>query len=452
MTGKDASNGRSLTRRRLLQVAAGSTLLAGCNSPAGPVVRTEPGGATETPPADTETATPGALQYHGISFDRVVDAVADLGFDDTGSEPIDEAFAEAYRTGTLIEFPPGEYLVEEEHSGEGVSRFGIRGTGDTRRDVRLTPTEGTALMWLRAVDAGPHLLENLSFDERSDDSTQLSVWLQTTGGSVVREVEWLGRTPADSENRYSLAAECVDEAGVLTIDGIYAGLDEPAKPVDYPNGVEFVRAGPEHLGEVVLRNPVIHGRNSSATRYTRPPGVLTIVGGEFVNNQNANIRFGAGDHPSKVSSATGCHVRVDAGSDGTSDAIRVDASQQGYAGAIFRGITVEWEKTDGRGVISVPQWGGHGSAAFFDCVVYNGGERTPTVSVSPVPNGDGVVQPPRKAIHVENCSFTGPGQGFICVDRPGSEIVDSCIDMANAPISGFETSDVSRSDCRRPSD
>lgn len=453
MNNRSTCTRRRCTRRRVLQTAAGSILLAGCSGRGQPSTGTDSGGSVGSPSVGgTRTSTPTKREYRGITFDRILDAVDDLGFDDTGGEPIDEPFDEAYRTGTLIEFPPGEYLVAGEHDGRGVSRFGILGTGATHRDTRITPTEGTALEWLKAVDAGSHLIENLSFHERSDDTTQLSVWLRTTGGSVVKDVEWLGRTPDDSGVSYTLTAECVDVDGVLSVDGLYAGLDEPAKTVDYPDGVQFIRAGPHHKGEVVLRDPVIHNRNSSATRYTWPTGVLTIIGGEFVNNENANIRFGAGDHPTKVSSATGSYVRVDADSEGTNDAVRVDANNQGYSGAVFRELAIEWRKTQGRGVISFPRFGGHGSATFYDCVVHNAGSETNTVSASAVQNTEDVVQPPNTSVHFENCSFTGSGLGFTCVARPGSSIVDSCIDMPRASIEGFETNSISRSHCRRPDD
>jgi len=385
-----------------------------------------------------------ARTYYGIAFDTVLDAVEDLGFDNTGTEPIDDAFEAAYESGTLIEFPPGEYLTGREHEGNDVSRFGIRGLGASRRDVQIKPVEGTALKWLNATNSGPHLVENLSLHERSDDTSQLSLRLTTSDGSVLKNVEWLGRTPNDSGVGYSLAAEVTDQDGVFVIDGLYAGLDEPAMEVSYPNGVAFLRSGPLHEGEVVLRDPVIHERNSAATRSTAPTGVLTIEGGEFVNNQNANIRFGAGDHPSKVSSATGCYVKVD-GSRNSGDAVRVEAGDNGYSGAMFRDLEIEWSKKASRGVITIPGYATHGRAEFYDCVVRNDGADTLTV------NAAATSTPNKKdAVVFENCSFIGSGRGFDAANRDGSVIRNSCIDMPNASIETFATENVKRADCREP--
>ncbi|QSG07764.1 Uncharacterized protein HSR122_0353 [Halapricum desulfuricans] len=380
--------------------------------------------------------------YHGLTFDRVLNGVEDLGFDPTGQEPIDALFENAYESGTLIELPPGEYRIESEHVGSTVSRFGLRGLGTSRRDVQIVPTSGMALKWLKAVGAGPHLLENLSFQERSDDKTQVSLWLTTSDGSVIKNVEWLGRTPPDKNIGYSLAAEVTEVDGVFVIDGIYAGLDEPATVVDYPNGVAFVRSGPTHEGEVILRNPVIHGRNSNATRSTAPTGVMTIQGGEFVNNQNTNIRFGAGDHPTKVSSATGSYVKVD-GSRNSADAIRLNGGERVFSGAVFRDIHVEWTKDRGRAVIALPEFSSHGRTEFYDCVIHNDGQNTPTVKAAPTSISDDEVV-------FENCVFTGQGGGFITRDRPGSVIRNSCIDMPNASISGFKTENITNGDCALP--
>jgi len=376
----------------------------------------------------------------GVEFDTVVDAVEDLGLDNTGSEPIGDAFDDAYESGTLVEFPPGQYRVDELHQGNNVSRFGIRGAGTSRRDVQFVPTSGVAVKWLKAVGAGPHLLENFSVNERSDDASQLSVWLRTSGGSVIKNVEWLGRTPDDSELGYSLTAEVTDEDGIFVVDGLTAGLDEAAKSVQYPDGVEFLRAGPNHRGEVLLRDPVIHERNSNAVRYTAGPGVLTVEGGELVNNQNANLRFGPGDHPSKVSSATGTYIRIDDSSTGSVDALRLSSRIDGRSGSVLRGLDIEWTKSDGRGVITVPEFGGHGSAGFYDCYVHNDGDL-PTVDADPVSISS-------DAIVFQNCIFTGSGGGFDAGNRSGSVIRNSCVSIPDVSYGGFDTENVS-SNCNR---
>jgi len=403
----------------------------------------------ETASGPDETTGPTATgdahpMYHGVCFDTAENAVEDLGMDETGSEPIDDALNGALESGTVIEFPPGEYLIESQHVVEGLDRIGLHGLTSNRRDVRFLTPQGEAS---RPIDGGPSgvgafVMENVSFDERSDDSTLISLLLRTIGDTVVRNVEFLGRTPADNVGSFgfSINAEVTEQDGVARFEQIYAGLDEPATEVTYPDGVGFLRGGPEHVGAVVLRNPVIHERNSSATRYTGSRGVLTVQGGEFVNNQNANIRLSAGNHPSKVSSVDGAYVKVD-GSRDSADAVRVDSSSNGYAGAVFRNLTIEWSKETARGVIAVPEFGGHGRAEFYNCAVRNDGNG----AEAPTVNAEEVSGTYDDAIILENCTFTGSGGDFIAERRFGSVIRDCCIDMPNASIEGFETTNVSSS-------
>jgi hypothetical protein len=389
--------------------------------------------------ASTETT------HYGIAFDRVVNAVEDLGMDHTGSQPIDSQLNDALQTGTLIEFPPGAYLLEESHLIEGLDRVGIRGIGTSRHDVRLVPAQGNAIKPLDSgTGAGRILVENLAFDEREDNETQLSLLLRTSGGTIVKNVEFLGRTPDDDGDRfnYTIGAEVTDVHGLAVFEEVYAGLDAPAKPVEYPNGVEFFWGGPAHNGEVIFRNPVIHRRNSNGVRFTNSSGVVTLLGGEFVNNQNANVRFGAGTHPSKVSSATDTYIRVDEDVVNVSDALRVSGDGDD-AGAVFRNIHIEWGDVNGRGVITFPSFDPHGRAEFYDCVVHNVRQDTPTVWAAPVSIDD-------DSVVFEACAFSGTGGGFIANSRSGSVIRDSCIDMSNASIHGFETEGVSSNNCRRP--
>jgi len=384
---------------------------------------------------------------HGITFDSVVDAVDDLGMDSSGSIPIDDALESALRSGTLVEFPPGEYLVKDRHRIEGKSRLGIRGTGSNRRDVVFRPPQGAHVRMVAAGSDGADrfLLENVSFDELSDDTSQMSLNLRSKGGTVVRNIEFLGRRPDDSKSGYAMTTGVVNENAVAVYDTVVTGLDEPAVPVDYPNGVEFFRDGPAHEGEVILRNPIIHENNSSATRYNNNSGVITIEGGEFINNQNSSIRFGAGQHPTKVSSATGCYVEID-GSRDLSDAIRLHGSSAGDAGSVYENIDVVWRNEAGRGLVAAPSFGGHGRAIFKNCRFQNENPDTLTVNAQPVSETDD------DALVFEGCHFTGDGGGLYAEDRPESAVRGSCFDMPNGSIEGFDTEYVSTSGCQSPGD
>jgi PKD repeat protein len=385
-----------------------------------------------------------------IQFDTVLNAVDDLGMDPNGNESIDATLEDAYNDRTLIEFPPGEYLISESHVNRSVSRFGIRGLGDNRRDVQFVAQKGYAGKWLNAKGVGPHLIENVSFHERDDDYSGVSFVLKTTGGTVIRNVEWLGRTPVDnkSDAGYQITVDVTNTDGVSVVENVAAGLHAPAAQAEYPNGLTFFRNSPSHKGEVILRNVVAHQRAGSGMRSTNMSGVVTVEDCEFVNCSNSNLRFGAGNHPSQVSSADGVRIVVNDDILGSlpADAVRVDSSDQGYSGAIFKNLTVEWSVNNGRGVIASSDFMDHGRAEFYNCVIRNDSQR-PTVNAQ-----EPGMNISDRAFVFENCAFTGSGGDFVAEDRPGSVIRDSCINLPNASVRGFDTQNVSSSNCRQPSD
>jgi hypothetical protein len=133
--------------------------------------------------------------YNNISFDRVVDAVEDLGMDPTGGQPIDSSFESAIETGTLIEFPPGEYLVKTDHNTHTVSRFGIRGTGDHRNDVQFLPEKGSAVSLFKNGGPGPYMIENISLHERDDEVSMMYLGLGSTRGVYAGDIEFPAPPP-----------------------------------------------------------------------------------------------------------------------------------------------------------------------------------------------------------------------------------------------------------------
>ena len=389
---------------------------------------------------------------HGITFDRVVDAVDDLGLDPSAGSPIDSTLDSALESGTLVEFPPGEYLVST--SGirvDDLDRFGIRGTGSNRNDVRFVPKQG---LKTRVIDtgtgAGTFLIENVSFDETDDPDTQMSVKTATTGNPVIKNVEWLGRTPEASSRTggdfygETIAGHVLDEDAVATYENVVIGLDAPAYPAEYPNGTMFFRIGPSHDGEVVMRNCHVEGRNSSGTRFTADNiGVCTIENCYFSDNQNASIRFGAGTHPTKKSVVRNCTVEITADANEPAEAVRV-GGRGGQAGALIEGCEITYAKDSQRGVIAAPNFGEHGAFTVRNCVVRNEGSGTPTIAAYDVATSNNTVR-------VENSSFSGSGGGFWADSRPDSVIQDSCMDVPNGSVSGFETVSCSFSGCETPS-
>ncbi|ELK51860.1 hypothetical protein D320_14585, partial [Haloferax sp. BAB-2207] len=160
--------------------------------------------------AGVASAASGPEERFGIQWDRVVNAVDDLGMDPNGNEPIDDQLDSAYESGTLIEFPPGEYLATEtQYWNDDVSRFGMVGTGSSHKDVQFvfpSGNNGEKYRFLEITSGDHHVLKNFSIQQTDDSTTTADIWMINDDGALIEDVEWLGRTPTDNDARRQLLA------------------------------------------------------------------------------------------------------------------------------------------------------------------------------------------------------------------------------------------------------
>lgn len=151
-----------------------------------------------------------------IDFRRTLDAVADLGMDSTGTDPIDDQLADT-ADGDLIQFPAGQYRFDAEFS----ERFstdetrGFEGVGD---DVRLLPGSETTEFLLDARDMTGFYLAGVTVD-RHPTAGRLGVRL-SGGRTVLRDLA-VGDSRPFSPGPPETTEEGPDR---LTIDGD-AGAD-----------------------------------------------------------------------------------------------------------------------------------------------------------------------------------------------------------------------------------
>ncbi|WP_418285036.1 hypothetical protein [Halorubrum sp. DTA46] len=311
-----------LSRRQALgAITAGFVALSGCNDIDDD---TEDPGVPE-PDEETSNVDP---DVYDIEFDRVVNAVDDLGMDPSGEDPIDDALAEAFETGTRIEFPPGDYTVAEEAATDpphNPSRFGIVGLGDSHRDVQFhfpnaADEEG---FWFVYQKGGEDVvLANFSIQLTDDKRTSVSILLDANDNGIAVDLEWLGFIPSQAESAGSLLRMNVDSENGATTEGVsiarritmgrqgsYLG-GHRSSTNDTP-GTTFMRHQPTHVGELRLEDVHFEQCGHNAMRSTNNDGVVTVKGGYFLNCDVSSLRFQGGDHPTKTSVIDGAHVEQD---------------------------------------------------------------------------------------------------------------------------------------------
>ncbi|MFC7156570.1 right-handed parallel beta-helix repeat-containing protein [Halomarina halobia] len=233
------------------------------------------------------TASAEGAKRHGITFDRVVNAVDDLGMDPNGNRPIDDALENAAESGTLIEFPPGEYRATREHAYFQLEDFGIRGTGDSRRDTQFVFPEGYNDRFLVLRWGRNHLVENVTLQQYEDGETSVGCVFAPTDGLQVHDFEIAGYNARSGQR--GLAVYIYDEDGTGVIDG-YVRRGGGAVG-DYPSGTQAMFVGKSHRGTLYVRNAHIEESGENGIYASRTNGDVRIENSFFKNNDIASVRI-----------------------------------------------------------------------------------------------------------------------------------------------------------------
>jgi hypothetical protein len=155
------------------------------------------------------------VSRHGIEFRRTTGAVADLGMDPTGEEPVNEALARS-GDGDLIQFPDGTYRFGTDSPGLSV-REETRGFEGVGENVSVVPPQNSAedLLDGRLMD-GVYLAD-IDIDQRGSNTP---TGLRFNGDSVVVEnlgVAEGGIRPAGTETLTIVGTTTANYE--ITVDG-----------------------------------------------------------------------------------------------------------------------------------------------------------------------------------------------------------------------------------------
>jgi hypothetical protein len=243
------------------------------------------GAGGEAGDAASPRTTPYADQY------RTVVDVVEAGADPTGREAVDDVLQEALGDDTLLYFPQGRYLVGETVRFEGLSNVGFVGERAT-----LVPPDTGLGYWLVGLDVDGFRFERFTLDHTAAGvGPQFQLHL-TGGRGDIRDVTVRGFH--DSE--YIGFVTYVESRDATLV------YDRVRLP-DGSSDVPAVYVGKPSVGRLVFRNCYIE--HWSQGIYASPhSGPVSVVGGEFANNNRAGIRLGGGRHGALVRDA---YVRVD---------------------------------------------------------------------------------------------------------------------------------------------
>lgn len=442
------------TRRQLLALLGSASVasLAGCagivgetDQPTAPQTPQTPRTPTDSAQTPTETGSQtgdeNANTRRGITFDRVVNAVDDLGWDPTGKKPIDESMDEDIREGTLIEVPPGTYLTERGHRLEDVSRWGIVGLGESRKDVQFVLPAGTAFRWIVAAGGRDILVENFTLQQGPKFDRSIGMVFLVEGNLQVRNVEkagWNPRENSESGAGSGLIVQVTDPEAVAVVDTFVR--KGPQDFAHYPGNPIPVFTGRGHKGTVYYRDVHVENGGEHGIYASHSEGDVRVEGGLFKNNLGDGVRISG--EGSWVKGATVIIDKNDQHPENRGNwhqarGIHLQSGQYGFTGGLVEDCTVI-ARSSPRTEALLKIEHNQGAATVRNCRFHNDTNYR-TIEVDEPDTGS---QRPEKPWDVtfERTKITGDTSNSVAMfleGRSDSKISDITIDLPGVGVDGI---------------
>ena len=403
----------------------------------------------------------GGGQPTSPSFERTVNAVEDLGADPSGSRPINGDIGPAIQDGTLIVFPPGDYVVRGNWQIDVDGTFGMVGAGyqsnspPTSGEVaRLVAPAGTAARINFGATTG--LFASFVLDQ-SRSGANIGAVLNSHGFVHGRDLVVAGLvdqtgSAADEARNNSAVAFLSDPGTTARVTWLIA------QGVGYPGdknvgGVPAIWVGRMNRGTAQIVDCHIRASADNGIYGSRTPGNTHIVGGSYINNEVAQIRYcGRG------SFADGVTLGIDAdnysGPIGDSGGFIQKIATNGVkieqpshidkpGGAVLRNAGIRGLSGDNVGALIYVR--GHGGALKIDnCRVTNAIPGTTSLRASRPGSSYDPASPPPHNITITDSLFAGPAglNDVVTVNgRPQSLVTNTCFQIpgfAPAMLSGIQ--------------
>lgn len=243
-------------------------------------------GAVGVGSSATTAANSGSTERNEITFDRVVNATTDLGIAD--GDRVDDVLNEAAKTdGTLVQFPPGEYLVRDSISLEANS-FGIESTTGDREDVVFKPVTGTVPTMFRPKnDHSGFYVGSVTLDRRDEWDSSLTLMRGNFADKVyITDLLVNGWAPHGGEQLFIF--NITESDGSALIDGVTRR--GPSQFPSYPSTTLTIFNGRGTVGTITYRNLEIHNATESGIYAGKVHGAIRVEDSYFKNCAHSAVR------------------------------------------------------------------------------------------------------------------------------------------------------------------
>lgn len=392
-----------------------------------------------------------------INISTTIDAVSDLGLDDSGGSAVESTINSAATSGTRITFPSGTYRLGGQIA-VSASNVDLVGDGDATFVVDSGIT-GNVVRFNGDSNVG---FRNFTIDQSADDCSAQTAF-NISDGLVVEDIEFAGYSdPDDSGKKLVPQIQSSSGSGVVRrcvmTDGTEVG-DQSVSHNDthkqqYDGGFW---AGPDHIGTVYIFDCQAANWSDNALYMSRTNGGVVVAGGRYANSSISQVRVSHED--SFVGG--GVFIEID------KDKIPSQNNPSGLASA--RGIWLEPGHIYGnQGVVignchfrmgsNVPNVPGMIMAgrAYGDTTIVGpcdfeiNGDYRAIYARSP-DGGNRDAPPTPHSFQMENLTIVGDSSvspALIHIeDRPDSSVDGACISHPSTNVQGAETSNISTSGC-----
>ena len=446
---------------RTVGVAAGSAAVAGptaatLSRPTGISGPSLPEAHDVEEPAENEAPNPEILDAEETEHYRALESrieantqetvtLAELGGAPNSMVPIDGQIQQAARNGQVVDLPPGEYVLNDTVS-TAASGWGIRGTGDSPRDVVI---RGSGKMLLVDQRGGENvIIENLTMDNGSSGDAGVGMRFNVTRSLRIRNVHHIGLSPRQGSNgtrqqydhqESSLTVNVHSPDGVAVIENFVKR--SPTEIGGHRQNDATFASWSQHRGLVYVRNSEVQNAGGDGATYiSRTNGGWRFSGCLFQNCHANSLRLGGGR-----SWARNCTIAVDIITSRQVNQVKASGKAamnpivweggtsrhfraQNSVGGLVDGCRIVMHNVEGcRGGITVD--GSHGGVVIRNTTIVNHTDA-PCINLeaSDGSHMNNNLAPPRPhPCWIENVLIDGTGSGVAIDDNRNSSGANVCI-------------------------
>jgi len=418
---------RDWSRRKLISrlgAVAALGALAGCPD-------TDGGPSTDGPPFEPPPGVRSPEQERPVveDYDTVID-VAEAGADPEGSDSIVPTLEEIDGPSVLLQFPPGEYYMEDTWIAQGFDRLGIHGPDATITTIQ----EFTGPLFGLGNNGGVGNLfvGGLTFDFTGADTGPRPIDARANNSLYLSDVTVNGEFDIDQDG---MRIEVNSETGSGLVRNLR--LPDGGNP-EYSNTGCYV--GETHRGTLVFQNCRINGFPDNGLYASSAAGRVNVVGGRYFNSGVSNVRV------SGPAAIRGVLVRCNEARDGIENmrGIRLRAGDD----IVLENSRIIMDTvTSSDGAITCAEW--LESATIRDNHVTVNTDDVPAFLAKPPV--DGMDTQRSHPIQLRNLSVDGSadrGAAVRILDRSGALLHGLCICQPGENRDGISLSDTSETTVR----